>query len=60
MKSRSAKYNIANLAGWWSDKTLAEVTAANCRGLRRRPGRKRLRALISKGALAAAIRHWHW
>ena len=31
MKSRSTKYNISNLAQWWSDKTLAEVTAANCR-----------------------------
>jgi len=31
MKSRSNKYNISNLAAWWGDKTLDEVTAANCR-----------------------------
>ena len=31
MKSRSTKYYVSNLAAWWSDKTLADVTAANCR-----------------------------
>ena len=28
MKSRSTKYYISNLAAWWSDKTLDDVTAA--------------------------------
>jgi hypothetical protein len=31
MKSRSGKYAVSNLAKFWSDKTLAEVTKANCK-----------------------------
>jgi integrase len=57
MKSRSAKYHIANLAGWWSDKTLAEVTAANCRAYA--ATRTQAAAWADLGALAAAIRYWH-
>jgi integrase len=57
MKSRSAKYNIANLAGWWSDKTLAQVTAANCRAYA--ATRTQSAALADLGALAAAIRYWN-
>jgi integrase len=56
-KSRSAKYNISNLAAFWGDKTLADVTAANCRvyAVTRTPSAAR--ADLEK--LSVAIKHWH-
>jgi integrase len=57
MKSRSAKYNVSNLAQWWSDKTLAEVTAGNCRIYASTRTPSAARADLDK--LAAAIRYWH-
>jgi integrase len=57
MKSRSVKYNIANLAPWWSDKTLAEVTAANCRAYAKTKTQSAARTDLDK--LAAAINYWH-
>jgi hypothetical protein len=57
MKARSAKYNIANLATWWSDKTLAEVTAINCRSYANTKTQSAARADLEK--LAAALQHWH-
>ena len=35
MKSRSAKYNISNLARFWSDKTFADVTPPTARRMRK-------------------------
>jgi integrase len=57
MKARSAKYNIANLATWWSDKTLAEVTAINCRSYANTKTQSAARADLEK--LATALQHWH-
>jgi integrase len=57
MKSRSAKYNISNLAQWWGDKTLEQVTAANCRAYTATKTQAAACADLEK--LAAAIRHWH-
>jgi integrase len=57
MKSRGAKYNISNLAAFWSDKTLAEVTAVNCRAYAATRTQSAARADLDK--LAAAIRYWH-
>jgi integrase len=57
MKSRSTKYNIQNLATWWSDKTLAEVTAANCRIYASTRTPSAARADLDR--LAAAINYWH-
>jgi integrase len=57
MKSRSAKYNISNLAGWWGDKTLTDVTAANCRTYA--STRTQAAAWADLGVLAAAIRYWN-
>jgi integrase len=57
MKSRSNKYNISNLAKWSSDKTLAEVTAVNCRAYAKTKTQSAARADLDK--LAAAIQYWH-
>jgi integrase len=57
MKSRSNKYNIRNLAAWWGDKTLGQVTAANCRAYAKTKTQAAARADLDK--LAAAIQYWH-
>jgi integrase len=57
MKARSAKYNVSNLARWWGDKTLADVTAANCRAYAATKSQAAARSDLEK--LAAAIKHWH-
>lgn len=56
-KSRSAKYNISNLDKWWDDKSLAHITAANCRAYA--IGRTPSAARSDLGKLQAAINHWH-
>jgi integrase len=56
-KSRSAKYNISNLAKFWGDKTLAEVTATNCKAYAKTRTQSAARADLEK--LATAIRYWH-
>jgi integrase len=57
MKSRSAKYNISNLARFWSDKTLADVTTANCKAYAKTKTQSAARADLEK--LATAIRYWN-
>jgi integrase len=57
MKSRSSKYNVSNLAPWWGDKTLDEVTAANCKAYAKTRTQSAARADLEK--LQAAIRYWH-
>jgi integrase len=57
MKSRSAKYNIGNLASWWSDKTLDQVTSANCRAYA--ATRTQAAAWADLGVLSSAIRYWN-
>lgn len=57
MKSRSVKYNISNLSDFWGDKTLSEVTAANCRSYAKGRTQSAARADLEK--LQSAIRHWH-
>lgn len=56
-KSRSVKYNINNLARWWSDKTLDQVTAANCRAYAATKTQSAARSDLDR--LQAAIRYWH-
>ena len=57
MKSRAAVYNVRNLAEWWGDKTLTDVTAANCRAYTATRTQAAARADLDK--LAAAINHWN-
>jgi integrase len=57
MKSRSAKYNVGKLAQFWGDKTLEDVTAANCRAYAKTRTQSAARADLEK--LQAAIRYWH-
>jgi integrase len=57
MKSRSTRYNVSNLAKWWGDKTLADVTAANCRAYAATKTQAAARSDLEK--LSAAIKHWH-
>ena len=57
LKSRGAKYHITNLAKWWDDKTLAEVTAANCRAYAATKTQSAARADLEM--LSAAIKYWH-
>jgi integrase len=48
---------VGNLAAWWGSKTLADVTAANCRAYaasKNAPGARR-----ELEVLRAAINHWH-
>ena len=48
---------VGNLADWWGSKTLADVTAANCRAYaasKNAPGARR-----ELEVLRAAINHWH-
>lgn len=57
MRSRSAKYNISNLAKWWGDKTLLDVNKANCQAYAATKTQSAARADLEK--LSAAIKHWH-
>jgi integrase len=57
MKSRSGKYTVSNLAKFWSDKTLAEVTKANCKAYAETRPQSAARADLE--TLRAAINHWH-
>ncbi len=57
MKSRAAIYNVRNLAEWWGDKKLTDVTAANCRAYTATRTQAAARADLDK--LAAAINYWH-
>lgn len=57
MKSRSAQYNVSNLAKWWGDKTLADVTPKNCRAYAATKTQSAARADLEK--LSAAIKYWH-
>ena len=57
MKSRSVRYNISNLASWWGDKTLTDITTANCRAYAVTKTPAAGRADLEK--LASAVRHWH-
>jgi integrase len=57
MKSRAAIYNVRNLAEWWGDKSLTDVTAANCRAYTATTTQASARADLDK--LSAAINHWH-
>jgi integrase len=57
MKSRSAKYNVASLAKFWGDKTIDDVTPANCRAYIAARSQSAARADLEK--LQAAINFWH-
>lgn len=57
MKSRSARYNVSNLAAWWGDKTLADVTADNCKAYAATRTQAAARADLEK--LSSAIKFWH-
>lgn len=57
MKSRSAKYNVAGLAKWWGDKTLADVTPENCKAYAALRTQAAGRAQLE--VLSSAIKHWH-
>lgn len=57
LKARSARYKVSNLAKWWGDKTLADVTAVNCRAYAATKSQAAARADLE--TLAAAIKHWH-
>jgi len=54
---RNLEYGIGTLSRWWGDKTVADVTARNCRAyaVTRTPAAARRNLEI----LRAAIKHWH-
>lgn len=55
--AKNAAYNVGNLSGWWGEKRLTDVTAANCRAYAitrtKAAGRRDLETL------RAAIGHFH-
>ena len=58
--TRSAKnsaYNVGNLSTWWHDKTLADVTAKNCRVYAETRSKSAARRDLE--TLRAAIGYWH-
>jgi integrase len=57
LKSRSAKYHVSNLARFWSDRTLDDVTPANCKAYA--ATRTRGAAWSDLSVLATAIKYWH-
>lgn len=57
LKSRSAKYHVSNLSEWWGDKTLADVTSANCRAYA--ATRTQSAGRHDLEVLSAAIKYWH-
>lgn len=57
---RSAKnidYTIGNLSRWWGDKTIKDVTPANCRAYAAAKAQAAARRDLE--TLRAAIRYWH-
>lgn len=50
-------HTVSNLAKWWGDKTVAQVTARNCRAYAE--SRPRSAARRDLETLRAAIRHYH-
>ena len=55
--ARNLRYNVASLERWWGDKTVADVTAINCRAYA--ATKKSSGALVDLKRLQAAINHWH-
>jgi integrase len=55
--AKNAAYNIGNLSAWWRDKTLADVTAKNCRAYAET--RSMAAARRDLETMRAAIGYWH-
>jgi integrase len=55
--AKNAAYNVGNLAKWWGDKRLGDVTARNCRSYA--ADRSPAAARRDLETLRAAIGHWH-
>jgi integrase len=55
--AKRASYSIADLADWWGDKRLSDVTAKTCRAYAQAKTRGWARRSLEN--LRAAIRHWH-
>jgi integrase len=55
--AKNAAYNVGNLAKWWGDKRLGDVTAKNCRAYA--ADRSPAAARRDLETLRAAIGHWH-
>jgi integrase len=55
--ARNASYMVNDLAEWWADKNLSDVTAKSCRAYAQ--DRRRYWARCCLESLRAAIRHWH-
>jgi integrase len=55
--AKNAAYNVGNLASWWNDKKLSDVTAKNCRAYA--AGKSPAAARRDLEVLRAAIGYWH-
>jgi integrase len=55
--AKNAAYNVSNLAAWWGDKKLSDVTARNCRAYAEDKSPAAARRDLE--TLRAAVGHWH-
>lgn len=55
--ARNAAYHVGCLSAWWGDRTIADVTAKNCRAFAREHTPHSARRYLE--TLRAAIGHWH-
>jgi integrase len=55
--ARTMRYSVGCLERWWGDKTVADVTAINCRAYAGDKGNSG--ALFDLKRLQSAINHWH-
>jgi integrase len=56
--AKNAAYNISNLATWWGEKRLSDVTAKNCRAYANVKGKTPAAARRDLETLRAAIGYW--
>jgi integrase len=57
LSAKQASYGVADLAAWWGDKKLSEVTARACRAYAQ--ARRQSCARRNLETLSAAIHYWH-
>lgn len=58
-RSRSKAVPVTNLAAWWGDKRVSDITSANCRAYIAHKGKHTVAARRDLQSLKAAVHYWH-
>jgi hypothetical protein len=58
-RSRSKATPVTNLAAWWGDKRVSDITSASCRAYIAHKGERTVAARRDLQTLKAAVNYWH-